>query len=71
MSTVNTGLLWLVAMVLLAFVLRWLLPSDNGFTVYLSDRTIYVPLNRLAFWATVGVALVAGTILLLLQHRKV
>jgi hypothetical protein len=65
----NTRVLSLLAMVLLAFVLRWLLPADNGFTVYFTRRTTFVPLNLLAFWVTMGVALVAGAILLLPQRR--
>jgi hypothetical protein len=59
----------LLAIVLLAFVLPWLLPSDNGFTLYLTRRTTYIGLNRLAFWATLGVALIAGAFLLLQRRR--
>jgi predicted benzoate:H+ symporter BenE len=66
----TTKLLWLLAVVLLAFVLRWLLPSDTGFTVYLAQHTRYISLNVVAFWATLVIALVVGMVVLLVQYRR-
>jgi hypothetical protein len=67
---VNIKLLWPAAVLLLAFTLLWLLPSDTGFTVYLSQHTRYISLRIVAFWTTLAIALVVGAFVLLGQYRR-
>lgn len=67
----TTRLLWLLPTgVLLAFVLRWLVPSDAGVTLYLTQHTRYISWNVVAFWATLVLVLVLAAIVLLFQYRK-
>lgn len=61
--------LLLLAIVLLAFALRWLLPSHNGLTLYLPQHTRYLPLNVVAFWSTLGLALLVAAAMLLYSRR--
>ena len=65
-------LLWLLlAVVLLAFVLRWLVPSETGVTLYLMQHTRYIPWNVVGFWATLVLAVMVGVVVLLVQYRSV
>ena len=50
--------------VLLGAALRVLLPSGPGIFIACRDRTVFLPLNRLGFWACLLGALVLGAIAL-------
>jgi hypothetical protein len=64
----TTKLLWLLPVVVLfAFALRWLVPSDTGVTLYLTQHTRYISWNVVAFWATMALALLVGVAVLLVR----
>ena len=60
----------LLAGVLLAFILRRLVPSDAGITLYLTQHTRYISWNVIVFWTTLVLALLVAAIVLVFQNRN-
>jgi membrane protein YdbS with pleckstrin-like domain len=49
--------IWLVV-IAVAVVLRLLIPSDIGLTVYFQHATHYVPLKSAVFWTLISILLI-------------
>ena len=61
---------WIGAL-LIATMLRWLLPTTRGITMYFGSSTRYIAANVLGFWAVLALSLIIFILIIVRRAGRI